>query len=422
MTFFYRLWRGGQLSLRRQFLRHIISSLSLYALSCSSSGLVGGECAAGYTNCDGWCVDLSSEVDHCGACDSPCVGEQVCQSGACSDEMEGVQETPRRGGSGGQVETLPRGSGGSFEPVQEMPGSGGFLPVTGTGGVAGWGGALGGMGGQIGPGGSGGSLVCNSSPLVTECAGSCVDVSSDPLHCGFCGNYCPSGLCASVACLGATSGHMVAICDSLGNVGPSGRRLFSNSVFLSGENLVRILAYGEYSSPSVIDAARGALADGAILKGRAYALTESYDAAEVLDLQRQDYDAFVVYDQPLAPPGNLATLATNWSSTVEDFVEEGGVVVVTTGGGGQGEMQDLISGLNILSTSGTTDHTGQSYYLQSPGDALALGVFSPYLATETSCTFNTSDSPSGLNVFVTSDIHPNIAVGNPGAIHRIILP
>lgn len=37
-------------------------------------------------------------------------------------------------------------------------------------------------------------------PGQTDCGGTCVDVQSDPVNCGGCGNYCPTGRCAQGAC------------------------------------------------------------------------------------------------------------------------------------------------------------------------------------------------------------------------------
>jgi hypothetical protein len=45
----------------------------------------GGSCAcpAGLTNCNGTCVDLTSDPGHCGACGTTCQVSQFCQSGSC---------------------------------------------------------------------------------------------------------------------------------------------------------------------------------------------------------------------------------------------------------------------------------------------------------------------------------------------------
>lgn len=44
------------------------------------------ECRLGLTDCDGECVDLRSDVDHCGACGQPCAG--ACVDGSCEPECQ----------------------------------------------------------------------------------------------------------------------------------------------------------------------------------------------------------------------------------------------------------------------------------------------------------------------------------------------
>lgn len=53
---------------------------------CSPEGAwVLGE-AEGQTVCDGNCVDLMTDIDHCGACNSPCSLDQYCDSGVCHSQ------------------------------------------------------------------------------------------------------------------------------------------------------------------------------------------------------------------------------------------------------------------------------------------------------------------------------------------------
>ena len=73
-------------------------------------------CRSGRTACGGDCVDLTSDPEHCGACNSPCGGGQSCANAQC---------------------TCPAGE--------------------------------------------------------TFCAGTCVDTASDPAHCGACGQACAGG-------------------------------------------------------------------------------------------------------------------------------------------------------------------------------------------------------------------------------------
>jgi GH18 family chitinase len=60
------------------------------------------ECALpGLTDCGQACVDLSADVEHCGACEAACLPGQLCQDSAC---LPGPEEGPREDGDGGSEE------------------------------------------------------------------------------------------------------------------------------------------------------------------------------------------------------------------------------------------------------------------------------------------------------------------------------
>lgn len=73
----------------RQGLGGVGVALSLVT-ACGDGGGDGGatssDCPAGQARCDGACVTLDANVDHCGACGNACSGELVCSGGACTDE------------------------------------------------------------------------------------------------------------------------------------------------------------------------------------------------------------------------------------------------------------------------------------------------------------------------------------------------
>ena len=41
------------------------------------------ECESGRESCDGACVDLATDFEHCGACDNACALDAVCDVGTC---------------------------------------------------------------------------------------------------------------------------------------------------------------------------------------------------------------------------------------------------------------------------------------------------------------------------------------------------
>ncbi len=111
---------------------------------CSPSGdwtEEAGECSAcepGLTNCDGNCVNLTNNMDHCGQCDNPCDLAQTCHQGECVSFVCGDGECDT-------TETCEKDS-------------------------------------------------C--------CSGVTVDLSSDPMNCGECGNVCGENmLCENAECV-----------------------------------------------------------------------------------------------------------------------------------------------------------------------------------------------------------------------------
>jgi len=99
----------------------------------------------------------------------------------------GVQATG--GVSSGGVATGGSGTGGGTAGGASTAG------VPGTGG----------MGGGTGLGGTGGSSLC-ATPLV-PCGDACVELATDPLHCGSCGIACALGqICSAGLCTAASTG------------------------------------------------------------------------------------------------------------------------------------------------------------------------------------------------------------------------
>jgi hypothetical protein len=180
-------------------------------------------CLPGLTRCGSTCVDLSSDLNNCGACGEICESGLVpveCRSGVCerascpvgieycgaADLCRDLSSDPLHCGACGNV-CAPGGSCvngaclGSCEPGFTLCNSGcvDLNSDPGNCGVCG--------------------MVCESGLVATECRGGecvradcsagleycgaadlCRDLSSDPAHCGACGNACPSGICSGGVC------------------------------------------------------------------------------------------------------------------------------------------------------------------------------------------------------------------------------
>ena len=434
----------------------VTSTLVLSPLACASDGLIGGTCATGYEFCDGACVSVSDDEMNCGVCGEACVSDLACIEAVCGGPTGDVTVGDLlgmgglgAGGSGGENSLNGSGGTGVGGDGQGASGSGG----DGSGGAN-----TGGAGASTGNGGgpTGVCLApyatpefcgdcdttctgstprcapdgmnsyecvpsCMTDPFTTDCSGQCVDTDTDANNCGGCGTLCDSGICGGGSCVGKTSGHMIAMCMSFEVPSPSQTGLLGNSIFLAGRNPVRILAYTGDTSSAAKAGTNFALASAGIAKGRAYDFIEAKTSASVLTrLDRSNFDVFLVYDQENSSNGELATLGTNWTSAIDDFTAVGGVVVVLTGGGGTGEMHEFISAISLVNATGTSDHTGQDYSVEAPGDAVGINIVSPFRGVQTSCTFGIAGGPPDLTrVMVTADKDD---ASRPGVVHRIIVP
>lgn len=59
-------------------------------VACEGTTCINGQCQTGacdpaQTSCAGACVDPESATEHCGACDNPCAQDELCVEGNCRD-------------------------------------------------------------------------------------------------------------------------------------------------------------------------------------------------------------------------------------------------------------------------------------------------------------------------------------------------
>ncbi|MBN2576029.1 MAG: hypothetical protein JXP73_15810 [Deltaproteobacteria bacterium] len=107
--------------------------------------------------------------------------------GGSAGSSGGTQGSTGGAGSSGGAGASGRGGSG---------GSGGASTAASGGSSGGAGGSGGGSGGAAGAGGS--SVECTGGQ--TACYGACVDLQTDPKHCGKCGNVCASDECNAGVC------------------------------------------------------------------------------------------------------------------------------------------------------------------------------------------------------------------------------
>ncbi len=247
-----------------------------FPAACGSSGVVGGECAADYIDCNGQCVDAQNDPANCGGCQRACADGVSCSNAMCEGTTEGGAGTSGNGGAGNGGDSGAGGDSGSgngvagdddagnlsdahpdgdaaclppynrpsacgdcqtqcptAKPVCSPDGMGSFVCVPKCTGI------LVECGNQCvdpatfdtadscgscdnkcppaapscSPDGVGSfQCVLNCDDPLKACNGQCVDFNIDANNCGSCGNVCPSGICQAGMCVGATPGNEVAVC------------------------------------------------------------------------------------------------------------------------------------------------------------------------------------------------------------------
>lgn len=219
------------------------STCSHGSCACSSgSADCLGECPASSVVCDGTCVNLLTNADHCGSCSTPCSGANaICVGGTCgalapngSGGSTARPACPAETSECGAVCTRlaidPNNCGGcGITCVAGRICQGGqcVFATAGTGGTSNTGTGIcppGTM--RCGPyctnvsmdpancGGCG--IACHSGMLcesgvcacptgTIDCGGTCINLKSDPSNCGNCGTYCsgPTPLCLNGSCVGS---------------------------------------------------------------------------------------------------------------------------------------------------------------------------------------------------------------------------
>jgi hypothetical protein len=204
--------------------------------------------------------------------------------------------------------------------------------------------------------------------------------------------------------------------------------LLGNAVFLPLRSEVRILAYTRYAPSAVRNQVNKAIGWSATARGRSYRIDPITVATQLsTELNVQDYDVFLVYEQADAPAGQLSTVGAQWaaSGVLQSFAGAGGVIVVLDGAQGNSEMAALIDSAGLLGLNGhnpiAIDDATTRFFNRAPGDALGIGVVSPLSPVPYSCTFDTQAPASSDTVFVITDA-ASPAVGNPVVIHRTVAP
>jgi len=235
----------------------------------------------------------------------------------------------------------------------------------------------------------------NCNGVDNDCDGS-TDEHYVPYTCGTCPDLseCISG---SASCTPDTwcndDGHATLIGHDYYASNTNVDRIVGNAVFLTtATGTVQVLGYTQYadtSSTGEVAHTNAAVDARASALGRTWRLQTFTDYTQ-LDTLLPGYHVLIVYEQESASATLMQTVGTAWTSTLNTFVNSGGVVVVADYSGSSWEILDTSGLMTITASAGVS--IGASLTIAAPGDAVATGVSNPYLATNGSRSYTTSDT------------------------------
>jgi hypothetical protein len=282
----------------------------------SENGVVGGDCASAYTQCDLACFNLQTDPNHCGSCDNVCPAGEPCVGGKCQGSLDG--NTLDDGSLGEIVDgeiILPDGEIEYCDvidpehpvchprPVKDANGSDDGSSTDGTLGDGNNGGgdgsSSGGGDGSSSGGGDGSSSggdgsssgggdgcappydtaancgscghvcvapndVCaledggfQCAPLcsapLTDCSGACVNLARDPKNCGTCGHVCTSQYCFLATCQGSVAGNIMMIGHDFQKTAPSDEQaILLTNSVFYNPGAVNLLSFEHYADPATV--------------------------------------------------------------------------------------------------------------------------------------------------------------------------
>jgi hypothetical protein len=222
-----------------------------------------------------------------------------------------------------------------------------------------------------------------------------------------CGMICPSGICQAGACVGKGYGHEIVVgtdyADTTLSESSAQVTLLGNAIFQSVASAVRVLAYDEFADPATVTRIENWLSTMATGRGKSVTISKASGWSTVpQQLTVQQYQAFLVYDQALAPDDQMATTGTLWNAAMNAFAKGGGIIVALDGGSA-GHMKDLLTNGGLLAVTDETDVTGTQINVDAPTDVVGLNLPNVLAARKTTVAFTTTQTRDNYHVFVVTD-------------------
>jgi hypothetical protein len=431
------------------------AALGPVAAGCGAdNALVGGSCAAPFSQCGVECVNLENDPQNCGTCGFACSPGDACGMGECifvlsdGSSLDAASEDARSGSDGSlrvdaTMNDAPSGDGSDASDAPgdrastDGPTGDGTLPDglapdgstadgatdgAGTDGTADAnvtdGGAVDSAAGDSSAEEGGEAATCAPDQ---ECGGTCVDETGDPLNCGGCGIVCPSQICVASQCVGSTAGSVVFIGHDYATTvpGTSEARVLSNAVFLWPTDTVNVLSYERYADSTALEHIAAILSAGSL--GRTANVTHTVTDSDIPNtLDIQTYGVLLVADQVNAQGDvDLGALGDSWRPTLTTFTGAGGIVVILDGGTGAAQMPSFASGTGLLGvTAQTSLPTNTALYLLAPSDSVGNDVISPYAAGANSVTI-TTEANGGSVDYVVGPASDSGAPVSPTVVHKV---
>jgi hypothetical protein len=397
----------------------IAAAFTLSVLACESP-IVGLECRDGFSLCGTSCVDLRSDFRNCGLCDNSC-GRFVCEQGTCSSQMirdAGTDSGPFDGGTdAGRDGGTPEDDGGTFNPDTGLPGcSVGFQDCDGVCANPSTDPRHCGACGNACPDGqfcTSGSCAAECESELTQCGALCVDVQRDPDHCGACETRCNSGICELGACADRIAGQAVVIGHDFTSANTAMQRLVGNAVFLGLGAPVRVLVYNGDADPASRMGVERAIDVVKTETGRAWQRIEAIEA--LVPLQLSAADVLLIHAQVEASNSTLRKLGEQWGNALARFVSIGGVVVVVDAPSqrNSGTFQVLQPARIFLARS-REEIEPQALTVRTPGLGVAVRVPDRYMSLSHTVHFSGVTTP-GTIVITDRDALPIV-------VQRVISP
>jgi hypothetical protein len=242
-----------------------------------------------------------------------------------------------------------------------------------------------------------------------------VDLAVNPFHCGECFIECDSGICLDGECRDESAGHLVAIGHDYTTSNAMQRLVVGNAVFMGLESPVHVLAYEEFADTSVdgqVAKVDAAIDQVAAATGQSWEKTSAAAADDVADLVLA-HAVLLIYTQASASDAELAVVGNSWFSALHEFLSVGGVIVFTDGPGINAGTWQILEEADLFGCSASYDASGSTAEVVEPGDSVAEGLGTSYLASANSVFFSTAEE----RVVVQDS-----GSGNPIVVHKVFVP